>query len=275
MKAGAVMKSILLLCAILLCPGCASEKICDPPCQEWEECIDGTCTPPPCCPDAPADEIHISVSGRALDITTGQGVSVAVEPMLPDYPSPPPNPPPPVRSDENGNFETDCFNVTNVALGVLLMTDDYPPDNGDGAYFPAISGAAGWDTNVEKVCIYDAKVYTVPNTLVAALDADTSVDSHNYGFVIGRVVDSSGDPVAGAVITKGDGTNLVEVIYPDASLTTFDGTVTSESGIFVLPHTNFAGGITEVVAEKDGMPFGAEKAAPKAGCTYVVYILGY
>ena len=280
---GKAMKPLLALCAILAGAGCASSSpmsgSCDPPCQDWQECIDGICAPTACCPDAPPGEIWYSISGKILDITTMQGVRASIclySPMdaltgddptcIPDQCC--------WESDEDGNFFIPCQPYPEeVALGCMTMMDDPEWDGNGGRLFPTGSGGCGWDTDNGDPCVYDARHYALPNTLVAALDAETSTDSAGYGFVMGYVVDSSGNPVAGAVIKKGDGSDLVEVIYPDATFTTFDGTATAESGFFVLPHTNFAGGITEIVAEKNGMTFGAEKAAPKAGFCYFVYIL--
>jgi hypothetical protein len=188
-----------------------------------------------------------------------------------------------VETGADGLYKTDCFDVTDVALGAVMMSDDIGWDQAtEDNYFPTGSGAKGWTKNSEKFCEEEVKTWLVPNTMVGQLDAATSVDSATYGFVMGLVVDvSSGSPVPveGAVIKKvekvGDETQLVdltEVIYPTA--TGFDGTATAATGMFVLPHTNFPGTIIEINAEKDGMTFGAEQAAPKPGFCYFVYIMG-
>jgi hypothetical protein len=69
-----------------------------------------------------------------------------------------------------------------------------------------------------------------------------------------------------------DGTALTEVIYPAADFSAFDGTATSANGIFILPHTNFAAGIIEITAKKDGSTFDSSQAAPKAGFCYTCYV---
>jgi len=230
-----------------------------------------------CCGDAPDGEYHIWVSGMTIDMTTQQPVAAAVAAISPmdALTSDDPTKLAENETDATGVYKTDCFDVTEVALGVVMMTDDIGWDGAGGTYFPTGSGAKGWDTNAEKFCAEEAKSWLVPNTLVAGLDAATNVDSAGYGFVMGFVIDgTTGGQVEGAVIKKGDGSDLVEVIYPNATFTDFSGTATSATGIFILPHTNFAGGITEVNAEKTGMTFGAEKAAPKAGFCYFVYIIG-
>lgn len=251
-------------------------------CTECPECDTGRCdfsdnTCKDCCADAPEGEYHIWISGITLDMTTQQPVAAAAAAISPmdALTSDDPTKLAEVETDATGAYKTDCFDVTEVALGAVIMTDDIGWDGNAGTYFPTGSGAKGWDTNAEKFCAEDVKSWLVPNALVAGLDAATSVDSAGYGFVMGFVINgTTGGQVEGAVIKKGDGTDLVEVIYPNATFTAFDGTATSANGIFILPHTNFAGGITEVVAEKTGMTFGAEKAAPKAGFCYFVYIIG-
>ena len=239
--------------------------------------VNGVCGD--CCADAPAGEYHIWVEGNTIDMTTQQPVAAAVAAISPTdaLAAADPEKLAEAETGADGAFKTDCFDVTLVALGVVMMTDDIGWDGGGGTYFPTGSGAKGWDNNDEKFCPEDVKAWLVPNTLVAGLDMATSVDSAGEGFVMGLVVDvSSGSPtpVEGAVLKKGDGSDLVEVIYPNATLTDFSGTATSATGMFVLPHTNFATGITEINAEKAGMTFGAEQAASKEGFCYFVYIMG-
>lgn len=251
-------------------------------CEECPACATGRCdfsdnTCKDCCADAPAGEYHIWVSGMTIDMTTQQPVAAAVAAISPmdALTSDDPTKLAEKQTGADGVYKTDCFDVTEVALGVVMMTDDIGWDGNGGTYFPTGSGAKGWDTNAEKFCAEGAKSWLVPNTLVAGLDTDTSVDSAGYGFVMGFVINgTTGGQVEGAVIKKGDGTDLTEVIYPNATFTAFDGTATSATGIFILPHPNFALGITEINAEKAGMTFGAEKAAPKAGFCYFVYIIG-
>jgi hypothetical protein len=262
-------------------PICGTDECCEdlPDCPAGTRCdfANGTCGD--CCADAPAGEYHIWVSGMTIDMTTQQPAAAAVAAISPmDALT---NPDPTKLSDQvtgaDGLYKTDCINVTEVAIGLVMMTDDIGWDGAAGTYFPTGSGAKGWDNNSEKYCAPDTKTWLVPSALVAGLDAATSVDSAGFGFVMGLVVDvstGSAVPVDGAVLKKGDGTDLVEVIYPNATLTAFDGTATSANGMFILPHTNFALGITEINAEKAGMTFGAEQAAPKAGFCYFVYIMG-
>ena len=253
-------------------------------CEEDPTCDTGRCdfsdnTCKDCCADAPDGEVHIWVSGMTIDMTTQQPAAAAVAAISPMDALTNENP---TKLDEqetgaDGLYKTACFDVTEVAIGMVMMTDDIGWDGAAGTYFPTGSGAKAWSKNSEKFCAEEVKTWLVPSALVAGLDAATSVDSAGFGFVMGLVADvSSGSPVPvdGAVIKKSDGTDLVEVIYPNATFTDFSGTETSANGMFILPHTNFAAGITEINAEKAGMTFGAEQAAPKAGFCYFVYILG-
>ena len=191
------MKTISVLCAVLFCSGCVSyesekpesEKFCEPPCHEWEECIEGECIPPPCCEGYPAGEYYIEVFGKAYDITTMQVAQVVVKPVSPmDALT---NPDPTCIScgrrwetDANGSFHIPCFDVTQVALGLVLMVDDRGWDGAAGTYFPSGSGVNFWNMNSEKTCVYDAKVFAVPTSVVAAADMETNVDSAGYGFAI-------------------------------------------------------------------------------------------
>jgi hypothetical protein len=253
-------------------------------CEDDMACDTGRCdlsdnTCKDCCADAPAGEYHIWVSGMTIDMTTQQPAAAAAAAISPmdALTNPDPTKLAEVTTGADGLYKTDCFDVTTVALGAVMMTDDIGWDGAAGTYFPTGSGAKGWDNNSEKFCAEEVKTWLVPSALVAGLDAATSVDSAGFGFVMGLVVDvSTGTPVPvdGAVIKKGDGTDLVEVIYPNATLTDFSGTATSATGMYILPHTIFATGITEIVAEKTGLTFGAEQAAPKAGFCYFVYIMG-
>jgi hypothetical protein len=227
-----------------------------------------------CCPGAPPGEYHIDLSGTAVDITTQQGVRVGIALISPMDALTNPNPThlDSLVSGTDGSFQSDCVDVTDVALGCVILVDDQIFDGTAGTYFPTGTPVIGWNTNADKVCADDVKAFAIPNTLVAILDSSTSVDSASYGFVMGIVVDASYDPVAGAVIMQGDGNDLGEVIYPNATFTSFDGTTTSATGIFVLPHTNFTVGILAITAEKTGMTFDAIYAAPKAGFCYFALI---
>ncbi len=252
------------------CTECGNET-----CPDGERCdfMNNECGD--CCADLwTKTSVHIWVSGKVLDLTTQQGVKASLTPISPmdALTEPEPEHLADTLSGDDGTFKTDCFDVTEVTLGCVVLSDDENFDGTGGTYFPSGSGVAPWGADLnEKYCVEEAKVFAVPNTLVAALDQYTSVDSANGGFVMGFVVDASYTPVAGAVVTKGDGTALAEVVYPNATFTDFSGTETSATGIYVLPHTNFSG-LGEITAEKTGMTFGKEQAAPKPGFCYFTYI---
>jgi hypothetical protein len=257
---------------------CDPDKCCeeDPTCDTGTRCDFATGDCGDCCADAPAGEYHIWASGMVMDMTTQQGIVAALAPISPmdALTNPTPTKLDDLETAADGLFKTACFDVTEVALGLVIMADDAGWDGTGGTYFPTGTPVHGWDSNAEKYCPEQTKVFAVPNTLVAGLDAATNVDSAGFGFVMGFVVDATFTPVDGAVLKKADGTDLVEVIYPNATMTAFDGTATSANGIFVLPHTNFATGITDITAEKTGMTFGEATVAPKAGFCTFSYVAG-
>lgn len=227
-----------------------------------------------CCPGAPQGGYHIDVAGTIVDITTSQGVRVAVAPISPMDALTNPDP---VHledqlSETDGTFQTDCFDVTEVALGCIMLVDDLGFDGIGGNYFPTGTGVKSWERNAEKVCVEDSKAFAVPAALVTDLNIFTDV-STSLGFVMGTVVDNIGNPVVGAVITKGDGTDLEQVYYPSADFGDLTSrTSTSPNGAYVLPARNFAVGIVEITAEKAGTIFKTELAAPKPYFCYFVVI---
>jgi len=251
-------------------------ECCDecPDCAEGMRCnfMTGECGD--CCADAPENEVHIWVSGKVVDMTTQEGVKVALTPISPmdALTGEDPTHLDDQVSGDDGLFKTNCFDVTTVTLGCVMLTDDENFDGTGGTYFPSGTGVKAWGPDKkERYCVEEAKVFAVPNTLVAALDGYTSVDSAE-GFVMGFVVDATFTPVADAVVKKEDGTDLNEVIYPNATFTDFSGTATSATGIFVLPDTSFPAGLDSITAEKTGMTFGVEQAATKDGFCYFTFI---
>lgn len=254
---------------------CETDKCCedDPTCDTGTRCDFSTGDCGDCCADAPAGEYHIWVSGMTLDMTTQQPVAMAVAAISPmDALT---NLDPDKLTDQttgaDGLFKTDCFDVTMVGLGAVMMSDDAGWDGAEGTYFPSGSGAKGWDGNNEKYCAEEVKVFGVPNTLVAGLEALTSVVAAD-GFVMGFVVDATFTPIDGATVKNLGTTDTVEIIYPNATFSDFSGTATSANGIFIMPKTSFPTGLTDITAEKTGVTFGTAKAAPKANFCYFAII---
>ncbi len=158
--------------------------------------------------------------------------------------------------DATGTFSTASVPVDLVTLGIAIGVRD---DTSTGA--PRVVRSA---TSVYDVALMDGakpaadvtsvKGYAVPLQLHDALtalitpatihgitgltDAGTLIDS---GFVLGRIVDASGVPVAGLTITPLGATataaaRTARLFYPSADLKAL-GSATSSNGLFVYVHT--------------------------------------
>ncbi len=247
----------------------AGKECCEAcPCATGTCDADGQCVENTCCPEAPADKYYIDVTGMIMNPATGTGAEVHVTAISPMDALTNPTPTALAETDANasGQFALDCFDVTNVALGAVVLTDDKA--GGGDNFFPTGTGVKGWDTNDEKVCVAGAVGFAVPNTMVAALDGAQLINSATHGFIMGMVISAAKAPVEGAVIKVKDGENWVDptsIYYPNADFTAFDLMATSTNGIFIIPGPFALGTIR---AEKTGMTFDEAKAASKAGFCY-------
>jgi len=278
--------------AFIHCGGDDNGAECPDVCGEGNECCDecpcetGTCedgqcvSGGDCCPSSPAGEYWIDITGSVKDATTAQGVEVAVAAISPNdaLVSDQPTLLSEAVSDASGDFYLDCYDVTSVALGAVVLADDDPMDAGAGDYFPTGTGVAGWETSAEKVCVENAAAFVVPNTMVGLLDQLADVDSANDGFVMGLVVSAAGAPVEGAVIKKSmDGgdtwVDLGSVYYPstDVPPNLTDGTATSANGSYVIPGSEVSS-LSLIHAEKDGMTFDTAQVAGKGGFCFFAMI---
>ena len=169
-------------------------------------------------------------------------------------------------SAADGSFTIDCFDVSGASMGLVLLTGAAGTD-----FFPTLTGVAGYsDDPADKVCIEATPpVWAMPNAFVTQLDLHPQIDSAANGIVIGFIVSATGAPIEGATVTLGDG-NPVDgtVIYPSADFTTFDGTATSATGIYMIPDL----GLVTLTAVADGHTFATDlyKAATVAGYIYMV-----
>lgn len=256
--------------------GCKEGEDCcakDTTCPTGEECnlTNNTCEPI-CCPDAPAGEYHISIAGKAMHLhDRSDAGSIMVAPISPMDALTNPNPTPldTQVTAANGIFQTECFDVTQVGLGIIMLADDNPIDGPAGTYYPISTGVIGWDTNEEKVCVNDAAVMALVNDpIVNGIGMLPDIDPATEGFAMGIVVDAAGDPVPGATVTLANGDPLTKVYYPSADFTDLTtGTETSAVGLFILPASNFTT-ITDITAQKTGMTFEVMKAAAPDGLCY-------
>ena len=247
-------------------------------CSNGEKCLGGQCTD--CCVDAEAGKWFVDITGEVTDITTGTGaanIGVAAISMWDALVSPTPTLYSPTTTGADGTFYLDCFDVTSVALGAFVITDDSNWDGIAGALYPTGTSVVGWSMNAEKVCTEDAVAFAVPTAMVGMIGQLPDVDPDNNGFVMGMVVDENSDKVAGAVIKIQDASSNwvdpVSVYYPNvpfSDLTT--GTETSAIGLFILPASNFSEGIRPINAEKTGMTFSEQQAAPRGGFVFFMII---
>ncbi len=246
------------------CPNeCDTGFICNAAgaCEEEEEDT--------CCPDAPDGEIHISVAGKVTDLGTQAGAATWIGAIKPTSAILPGDPPilTTTASDADGLFSIDCFDITDVTVGLVLITDDTTPDGAAGDYFPTGTGVMGFAAATDAVCSTTAAAMAVPNTLVAGIEALSAgktvpVSAAADGFVLGMVVDATGAQVEGATITLADGTVFDEVYYPAADMSNLDGVATSANGMYVIPGSAVTM-MMEIIANKDGMTFGSSTLGAK------------
>jgi len=231
-----------------------------------------------CCPGHPEDEIFIYVQGTVRDLVTGQGLRAAIAPVSPMNALGSTNPPRilDMFSDADGTFETECFDVTRVELGIVMFCDDEADDGAEGTYYPVGTGVKSWLLADEKVCVLDTTVHAVPNELIQALNQLEDIDADADGVALGLVLDASGNPISGAQVTKGDGTALDKVYYPSADYQDLtSGTSTSASGFYAVPAASFGGArlVKNITASEGSRTFSENKSATVPGFGYFVEIV--
>ncbi|MBW1811158.1 MAG: hypothetical protein JRJ87_23405 [Deltaproteobacteria bacterium] len=261
--------------------GCGTGATCENNCPLGTTCNRTTCTcVDGCCPNSPANKFFVDISGQVIDPSTGAGAgnigAGAISPMealtLPNptlYSA--------TTTAADGSFALDCFDVTSIALGAVVLTDDPSWDNTAGALYPTGTGVVGWSSNAEKVCTAGAVAFALSTNLVETIGQLPDVNPDNDGFVMGMVVGPTGRPVGGAVIKiqdpSDDWVDPLSVYYPDVAFQNLSSRMTTSSnGLFILPASNFYSGIAVVNAEKTGMTFTDQMAAPKGGFVYFLMI---
>jgi hypothetical protein len=246
-----------LNCACLTGDTCTGALVCNTTTAKCEEAS--------CCTNA-----MVHVNGVVKNPTTQQGVAVAVGPIAPmefilGTATAPINQ---TTSAADGTFSTDCFDASDIAMGMVVLADDTGFDGVGGTYFPTGTGVKAWgNAAADKVCIEDAAAFVMPNTFVTALGAIPGFDAAGNGFAFGFVVTAAGAPVDGAVIKKADLTDLAGVVYPNADFTDFSGTATSANGAYLILDLP---SVTPILPVKTGLTFraGGYSAATLAGFCY-------
>jgi hypothetical protein len=210
----------------------------------------------------------VRVSGGVRDVTTQSGVVVSLGPVTPlgFISGSNTTPVTTTTSAASGAFTTDCFDASGIGLGLVVLADDEGFDGTGGTYFPTGTGVKAWTDDINtKVCVEEAVVFAVPNTMVNNLGALPGFDS-TKGFVLGFVMNASRQPVAEAVVKKADGTEFTTIYYPNPTFTDFTGTSTSATGMFLIP-----GALTLVGAkpEKAGLTWQASQVAAVPNYCYM------
>ena len=207
------------------CQPCAADLSC-----WYGQCVDNKS----CCADKPKGNMH--VRGLVVDFinrnTPPQGVQIHAVGAMEALIMPPGFPRSSVTSSPRGTFETGCFDVRDITPALVMLADDPGAagqigDGQAGAWYPTFSGVASFNTDADRTCANDARIYAVPNSYVEALEKATkSVLTRAGGLGLIFVVDAARNPVGGAQIKNSDGTplsvgNEIPVFYPskDGKLT--------------------------------------------------------
>lgn len=221
-----------------------------------------------CCP---GQTLHITVTGASVDLATQQGAQADLAALAPltalsgDIATHEAE----ASSDATGAFMFDCFDVSGVSLGLILLADDPGFDGAAGSYYPTVSGIAGYTDNNDKVCEEGATAMMINNQLLGGLQAALAdLDVDNVGMIIGNVLDAERNPIAGATVARSDG-NALTVIYPNADFTDLSGTSTSATGIYMVIDQL---SLTALIGVADGYSWDPTtfKAATIAGAIYYV-----
>lgn len=157
-------------------------------------------------------------------------------------------------TDYDGSYQTDCIDLTDYSLAMMVLSDDAGFDGVRGSWFPTYSGVIEISSDEDRTCVPDAPdSWAIPTELVHHLSGIPGLQEIiSSGFVVVFIVDHYLRPVAGARLMKaGDPPEELRVtVYPNADFTDFGGTETSENGFVFVPGPM---GLTNVIATKPGM----------------------
>lgn len=153
--------------------------------------------------------------------------------------------------DATGTFTSPTISQDQVVLGVAAGIRD---DSDAGTPRVVRSATVLYDVALEgkkpSADVTGAKAYAIPTGfhdqltaavgsarirgLATAADAGTLVEA---GCVLGRVVDATGNPMAGMTVKPTDTARTARIFYPTADLASVTTTSTSSNGLFVYVHT--------------------------------------
>jgi hypothetical protein len=176
-----------------------------------------------------------------------------------------------VKSAENGSYQTDCFNMSDSTMGILMLSDDDDFDGVEGDWYPTVSGVIDTSDEDNKTCTDDAPpVFGIPTALVSLLDTATGNDLTANGFVIIFVLDSDGKtPVGGAVLKDDKGNEITAALYPNATFDDFSATSTAEGvGLILIPGTGSLM-VIDGAPHKDGKTWTISKFGGNAGMAMI------
>jgi hypothetical protein len=228
----------------------------------------------------------MSVHGSALVFgklthTPAAGVNISPVSPVPVIAGSPPVPLATAKVAANAAFQIPCFDVAAVTMGLILLADD--PTNTADVYYPTISGIAAFNPDgTNKYCIDHV---TWPSTTATAfvlekatLDAMNAIENINltisptHGVVIGMILDSTRTrPISKATVTKGDGTAIDNIYYPDPTFTSM-GTETSATGIFVIQDFNLTSAPSSIIGVKTGCTWKTDLYRSKAVAGHAYFI---
>ena len=154
--------------------------------------------------------------------------------------------------DANGAFSVSNISSELVNLGVAAGIRDDSVDGGSSSRVVR-SATVLYDVALEgqkpQGDILNGKAFAIPTPFhdklnaaigAAAIRNITGANGQSTlqtaGWVLGRVVDGSGNPVAGATITASPASYGAQFFYPSADLSGV-GAATSSNGLFVFVHS--------------------------------------
>ena len=188
----------------------------------------------------------------------------------------------------SGAFSVSGISSELVNLGVAAGLRDESGDAGTSSRIVR-SATVLYDVALEGVKprgdIVGGKAYAIPTAFHDGLQAaitearvrtatgglkGTLIEA---GFVLGRVVDAAGNPVAGATLTPTPADRSARFFYPNAALDGV-GTATASSGLFVFVHNGGAVDTFRVNVTGDASYKQRSLGAAKDACLVVTFYPG-